>query len=356
MIKIIIIVLLNVVLLLTFGDFMQLIQNMNSKTFSSSIMYGLFVIMAIFQVVCVPCIYLRIAFSKMLIFYFLMLVIAEILAVIYILKSKKIQTGYLCSAKKAFVNWTGWKLVAIGLIALQVIAVTFFSHTDADDASFIAIINTTLETNTMLIYSQYTGELGVPLLGQFKRALSPFQIFQSVLAFLFDIHPAILCHTLFPCLGTIFLYIVHYKLGKKLFIYSIDKNTVWKYLLFVSIFQMYGNYFVGTSSSMALLRIWQGKAFFAAIIIPSIFLCLLNLYTEDRKGNWLTCFVIIFAGTLTSNISFVATPIFIFAFILTQAICQKKIRLIAKAFLLCTPCWVYGMIELVSAKLYGKIG
>jgi hypothetical protein len=164
------------------------------------------------------------------------------------------------------------------LIAFQVYMYTAYVHTDADDAFFVGTATTAVETNTIFQYDAYTGEVykNYPM----RYVLSPFPIFVATLSQVSGMHAAIMSHTVLPGLLLLLSYGVYALLGRELFQGNRKKNAL--FLFFVGIVATFLHTSIYTQNSFMLLRIWQGKAFLVAMLLPFVF------YMEYRLiiGKW----------------------------------------------------------------------
>ena len=172
-----------------------------------------------------------------------------------------------------------WPLAAaLILIAVQTVVCGTTMHMDQDDAFYIGTAVTSVNTDSIFQYDCYTGAEYAVLPSRY--ILSPFPIFLAVLAQISGMHPTIIAHTVFPLLLIPLSYYVYWLIGRQMFQQSRDQAAV--FLLLVSVVQMFSYYSVYTAGAFLLLRIWQGKAVLANILLPAVFY--LGLLILDKNG------------------------------------------------------------------------
>lgn len=222
-------------------------------------------------------------------------------------------------------------ILALLLIACQLILVVFFQHNDADDSWYVGTSVTTCETGSLFIYSPYSGAL-LDWANIKDYILSPLPILWAACAKLLGIHPTVFSHNVVPVLVVCFAYVVYFLLGTELLgtkLSTHEKNSspdVWYFLVFVSILNLFGYYSTRTTGTFLLLRSWQGKAIYCAIMLPLLFYYVLKVFKEPT-GKWIFgMFLTSLASCLTCFSAVTLTPLLIGAMCLTYAIAKKDIK------------------------------
>lgn len=145
---------------------------------------GMLILWAVFQLIAVPCIFMKISFSKFSGIYTGIITLLSLLSVILnrknILFSWKDNRKNILKSPKIMAS-------AVILLLLQMFMYIGFGHVDGDDAFYVATAVTTESTDTMYQINPYTGEAykAFPM----RYVMSPFPVFISFLAKVFQVHP-----------------------------------------------------------------------------------------------------------------------------------------------------------------------
>ena len=267
---------------------------------------GVFIHWGSFEVICVICTLLRTSFHTVVYIYIGLFILLDIYGLFIAKHSFSIYSRPKEKQKADACLYMAVLLVSC-LILFQASMLGFGQHEDLDDASYITATTTTLETDSMYKYNQQTGELAEEL--DYKRALSAFPQYFAFLSFTSHIHPAIIARTLYPLWAIPFAYVIYGMLGEKLF--GNRKLYKWIFLLFLCVFHIFGYNSVYTSSSFLLLRIWQGKATLAAIVIPYLWYQSWAVMGQQPtgKGQWACLEIGILAACLTTTMGVMLAPI-----------------------------------------------
>lgn len=292
------------------------------KSWMETYLYGQILLWAVFQVIAVPMIHLRLTFTVLWITY---TVVMLSLAAWGIIKNK----GIKCTIKQNWdkKNWTHYipYIVAFGIIAYQIIIYIFGMHLDEDDARWIAEANDALVKNRMYLHNPATGEYIGRFVGEMQKdVFSPWGMYIAVLSRLTTIRAAVIAHTIYPPILLGLSYIIYDLTGKQLFKGTTERGI---FLLMVSMINMFmaGNPY--TQAVFTLTRIWQGKAVVAAIMIPLFLFLLLQVQKEDAVGNWLWFAAAGCASCLFSGMGIAISTIMIAVYGLYAVVCKRFKRL-----------------------------
>lgn len=235
-------------------------------------------------------------------------------------------------------------LLVVLLILMQMGFVGYFQHIDDDDATYIGTAVTTWTTDTMYKYSHNTGKEfgGYPA----RHMLAPFPIFITAVGKLIQMHPTILAHTFLPMILIGFSYCIFFLIGKKL--WKNDWGSIGIFMLFINILNIFGYQSVYTTSTFLLVRIWQGKAVLANIILPFILYLIIRFVKENESAmEWFLIFSTMVAATLVSSMGVVLAPVVLGSSILFYTVRNKKIALLFKAGFCCAPCIICGLLYIL---------
>lgn len=261
----------------------------------------------------------------------------------YVLCALAALAGLIWNRKRIFHMLRTW---VCGLRGIPFIAVVAFLlllfqagvyavgiHEDADDAFYVATATTTVESDAIFQVNAYTGEMYKKLPARY--VLSPFPIYNAILSRCSGIHPAVVAHTVLPCVLLAFAYAVYTLIGLRLFNGNKEK-AAWM-VLFAGVFLQYSAYSTSTQGSMMLLRIWQGKGFLAAALLPLLFYLFLRLLKEQTKADYVLTFFTMLACCLATSMGIMLGAILLGCEALVLAAATKKPKLLVPLIICALP-------------------
>lgn len=233
----------------------------------------------------------------------------------------------------------GFMLLALVLIGFQIYMYMAYQHIDDDDAFFVAMAGTCIESDTLYKFNPYTGRIYNSLPSRY--IMSPFAVYYAFMSYVTGIHYAVYAHTYLPAVLVLVSYLVYYLWGRALFD---KKDSYWKFLSLVSIINIFGNNTSSTAQAVMLIRIWQGKAFLAAALIPFI---IYECFLIKRDGFSLSRGIILFvtasAAGLVSSMGIFFAPMVIGVWALVDLILSKRPRNVIYYGLCSVPSIIYGL-------------
>ena len=258
------------------------------KDVIQSIFFGQTALWAIFEILAVPMIYFRTSFNLLFWCY------TSIVFLISVNGMLKVST-----IKKERIHFELFVLIAIVVILFQAGMYVVGRHLDEDDARWIAEANDAIVKNKMLLYNPATGEYLGQFLGEMiKDVASPWSMYLAVLARMMGVRPSVVSHTIYAPFLLCISYYVYYLIGKELFKGKSEQGI---FLLFIAVIQLFFAGNVYTQSVFSLVRIWQGKAVIASVMIPSFLLIMLQIERDNRSSNWGWMIVFACASCLLSG-------------------------------------------------------
>lgn len=306
---------------------------------------GLVLFFFFFEILALCAVFFRWKFHTL---YWLVLGVSAVLFVSSIIRNWDFMMKLIrFKQKEETKKYTGsrlWYVPAIVLIVFQMYMGIFYTHIDDDDAFYVATASTTLETDTVFQYNAYTGDEYETLPSRY--VLSPFPIFEAVLSRLYNVPSTVLAHT---GMFLIFLPIAY-------FVYDLFGYFFWKekrkerglLLLLLAWMNLFGYYSVYTMSTFLLIRIWQGKAVLAAVILPLLFYYLMQAYKNGyQKQNLVMIFLTTGAAALTSSMGIFLAPIMVALGAFSGIIQTRKIGVAFKLLAGCIPCIILAGIYLL---------
>ena len=336
--------------------FLRILKKENTNLFLAFIM-GYVLEFAFCQIFAVSYIYLEKTLTELIIVLgIISLSLCVVSVVINMFKAKDILKTIL-----NFIKETPKILatLAIILVGIQVYFYGRYMHIDDDDAFYIGTATVAVQTDTLLKYSAMTGEEDYE--NQISRyRLGPFPIFLSIISELIDIHPAIVARTIFPVIFVPLVYMIYGLIGKELF--KEDNKKVWYFIILMNIINMWGNYSGRSNFTFFLIRIWQGKAILANMILPLIVLLFIKAEENDYEFKYCALlFITILAGCLTTTMGIGIPAIELMLVALAYEVPKIKFKResnekmgigkcilnLAKCSLCCLPGILYGLAFLL---------
>lgn len=307
---------------------------------------GWIIMFAVFEVIAIPATFLKIKFSAAALIWGILILLVCIRNIRCILCLQK-------QGIRVFERMTAPKLSVVGiavilLVLLQCFVSTYMCHIDDDDAWYVGMAVTSYTTDTINMYSPYTGDLL-----DFQEAcdyiLSPLPVFWAMLSKLCRIYPTIFIHSVLPALFISMAYIVYYMLGKQIFR---EREKIEYFIFFLCVLNIFGFCSTRTQAAMLLLRVWQGKALTAAVLMP-VLICHMIAYREKvcknegrKDGGWkLLC--ILTAIDLATSMGVVFGIMMIGIYVCIPLFMEKRVRDSFLSVLYVIPNVAFGILYLM---------
>ena len=256
---------------------------------------GQMLLWAAFQVIAVPLVLAKGSFSVLFwiwILCSLMIVAFGIGRVVQCRWKSKI------SYPDSFMMW----FILFAVIALILIQMEYYicgTHLDQDDARWIAEAGDAITKNAMFLHNPATGDYLGSFQGEMlKDVYSPFPLYIAVLSKFTGFRPAAMAHTVFAPVLLILSYMAYARLAGLLFDGYHERLI---FLLGVAVITMFFPGGSGTAAAFTLIRIWQGKAVVAGVIIPAILSQVVLIQKHNNVTNWLILGMMGCAGSLLSG-------------------------------------------------------
>ncbi|MCD7833320.1 MAG: DUF6077 domain-containing protein [Lachnospiraceae bacterium] len=248
----------------------------------------------------------------------------------------------LLHARRRFTPLLGIVLLCI---FLQAACVTFSQHIDDDDAFYVATAVTAVETDTLMEYNPYIGNLyqNIPT----RYVLSSWPLYLAALSVLCaGLHPTLIAHLLLPGPIVLFAYLIYALIARDLF--ADDPRRQNLFLLFVVLILSFSGFSVYSSGVFLFTRGWQGKALVAAITQPALFLLCRQAMTDTGgKSAWFLLFCAVTSACMFSSMGVVLSILPVAVYAVIYSIKQKKWRYLPCSFLACGSAIACGMVYLM---------
>lgn len=320
---------------------------MKDKSIFLNLLVGYFLEFGVLQIIAVPMIFLKLKYLSLVYTWFSLIIIMFIISLILNFKDIKAKiTDFVKNFdfKKVFVKSNIIVFIAVFLIFVQLIASIILTHNDGDDAFYIGTAVTSIYNNNMYRVSPENGYYYGKMPARYM--LSPFPMYIAIISSIVNTSPLIIAHTILQPIFILLTYCIYAIIAERLF--EKDKKDVSLFLIFLSIVFIFGNVSRRTNFTVLFLRMWQGKAILANIILPSLWLAFSYCAKEkDKFVDWIFVFLIILSACLTSEMGLAVAPLALMMLAFVFSIKDKKIDYIWKSLICTIPCIVYLVIYIL---------
>lgn len=311
-------------------------------SFSISVVFGNFVVWALFGATCIPLILMQKQFGDLVTIYSILLVVICVVSVVLSFCKVKELIDYLFSywSKRTWLSI--FVFVAVILLILSQI---FLMHSDADDAEYVAIATAAIQKNALLNIDAYTGNPASETL--LKRVIAPFALWWAYGAKVVGVHPAIFCHTIFPAFMILYTFWLYTYMGD--FFFKKNALKTEQFLLVVYTCMIFGGYSTFSLGARLLMRGWQGKSVLAAYGLPLLFLLICQYILKPLSLKlYIAIFIFVLGCTSLTTMSDVLVPLMLGAFSLVQLIRKQSVVEFIKWVSFCIPCAIFVLIQIVG--------
>ena len=308
----------------------RLLYGKKKSGFLLDISTGFFLLFAIFEVVALPCIFLKISLKW---FALVLLGIIGVLCVILLIANGR---HFLAGWKVPKWEKAGLLLVVVlFLILSQTGMLGFGMHIDDDDAFYVATAVTAMDTNTLFQVDPYTGALYGALPSRY--VLSSFPLFGAAFCKYVGLRPTVFFHTMLPFVMIPVAYAVYALIGRKIFGKNKEKNIL--FLGAISVINIFSAVSTWTQGQFLLVRIWQGKAILASILLPFLIYFVLEYFPrgELKAKEFCLLLFIMLASCFVSSMGIILSVIMLESFSFLQLVRTRKLKLFLQTTVCCVP-------------------
>ncbi|MFA9376824.1 MAG: DUF6077 domain-containing protein [Lachnotalea sp.] len=263
-----------------------------------AIVYGNIMMLVIFEIIVIPMTIMGQSLTRLTQVWCIVIVTISIIAAIT-------AKGYLAKVIKRIPercrSLTYLDGVVLVLIFVQMFICVEFIFLHANDAYYVGMATTTLESDSLLKFSPYTGA-AVQWSDYKYHMIASLPIFWAMLAKLFQVSGAFMCHSVVPMLFIPLGYIVYREIGLVLF--KKDKRNVNIFLIIICITNMFIGKNYASSYEMLSTCIWQGGSFLYNIVLPGIFCFEFKYLRKNGKiSDLVMVLAMILVGAMTVPIT-----------------------------------------------------
>lgn len=302
---------------------------------------GMIICLGLFELLAVPFTYLKRSLTQLSYVYMAVIVVLCIGSLI--INRKRLKTMVLDTIQSArHIPWIA--IIPVLIIAFQMYMYVDYVHVDEDDAFYVATATTSVSTNTLFQFNPYSGDAYSAFPSRY--VLSPFPLLIAMISKLSGFHTLIFAHTILPLLLLPLSYAVFTLFGDEIF--KKDRQKTAYFMLFVSVIQMFAFTSTHTQGTVLLLRIWQGKAVLASILLPfAFYLCIRLIERELEKSDWILLFFVMLACCMVSSMGIMLGAIMLGILGLLALFYKKDIRILFKIIACCIPNLLLSCIYLL---------
>ena len=297
---------------------------------------GFIFMMALCEILAVPCAFFKVRFTVVVILYLLLIVLIIIAGIVkthaVLLPIKNIKAGLKSYGVIEYIT-LALLLVVLGTVIVNSVRLYVV---DQDDSRFVVTAADMIRTDTLFLADPSTGivydrwSYGVDAA---KDIVAPHAVFCAVCAMVTSTSVTMFMHTVYPVVLYILAACVYYNLISEL-IEGVDRLKSSKHkeayaffavaLLFLyAIFQYSA---ISTRETVFLIRLWQGKAILAGIIIPALLWVLYRIYRSPEKSSYILLFIVSLAGCLTSSMATLLIPMLLAVYGVVYGIARRSVK------------------------------
>lgn len=315
----------------------------------AALIAGTMLLFAMFELIAVPVIITERKFQYVFVIWVAVVLISS---VIVLIKNRKRIRPMIAYTRKKIFSSGAVGIAAAAIVLFQACFLAWNLHYDDDDARYIPSIVSALEKGTLFVDNPVTGEtMYWDISETAKDMISPWVIFWAVLCRLCMIHPAIVCHTVVPMLYIPIAYLVYVLMGKELFEDDMKKTSI--FVILVSLLNIFSGYSVYNSGSFLLLRIWQGKALFAGMVLPFLFWIAIKFLKNDfSRKECVLALIGCMAASMTTGFGIFLAPCFLFICMVIHGFLYDRWDLYVRITAAMLPNIIYAVLYVFGQKLF----
>lgn len=318
------------------------VRKKKDYTLGECFLAGIMFMFALAEILILPAIYRKMSL------HFVTVVFAVIMSVFALYGLWKLNIDremHIVRIKRELPQVSVWMWIAVAAIFIQIFIAAVYAHMDADDSFYVATATTSVQTDSVFQYNPYSG-VEYRILPK-RYVLSPFPVLLAIFSRLSGgMHPAVLAHTVYPAVFFAAAYLVYHQFGKMFF--SEKKREQGIFLLFCAVLIWFSGFSVYTAGNFQMVRIWQGKAVLASVILPFLMYLGFEIMLKEQVGY--SRFLMIFASMAACHVSsmgIMLAPIVIAAYTLLTLWKTRSIRCMGYTILYILPSLILGSVYLM---------
>lgn len=324
---------------------------LNKKDVLADVCYiyilGQVVMWAVFQLVAVPLIIAKSRLIVVTILWISLIVLILVAGYMYLHKNKS-ELRFLNvqvieqTNKQDVICFAVMLLLALTIVGYQCYKYIFCMHIDNDDSRFVVNAVDAYEYGTMFLTNPANGNYMGAWVGELtKDVSSPWSIYLAMISRLVGIYPTIFAHTVYPPFLLVMGYASYYLIGRLLFDEKIKAIML---IIIIAVLNMSFGQSVYNQSYFTIVRIWQGKAVVAGVLIPFLTYLLIKLYKDEgHVWEYISLMLTGMAMCLMSGMGIFFSGIMIGVMGLWFTVIKRRWKKIPYIALSCLPTIIYGL-------------
>ena len=257
-------------------------------------LYGFLLLIGINHIILTPCILLHTSFSIP----FYITIITDIILII--------ASFFIPKIKYKKVENISVTIITAILIVTQLIFVTIFYKSNADDSFYVSLSETSINSESIYKEEPSMGYQTNETLLSATEQLPSIELQIAIFSKLANVNSAIMCHFILPAIIVFISYLALYVFAKS---FMDDKNAK-IFLIVLSVIFLFTGFSTKYRAGCLLIKPWQGKAIFLNIAVPMIIANLITIDKELKKRN-----IILLLSTNLFSMALSSTAIFLVPFI-----------------------------------------
>lgn len=339
------------VMLFVSGCMGMLVMNrVESKSVSLTLILGFFVYFTLFQVIALlfkvrlaPLSYLSITWS----------VVIVAISIVAVIRCRQAMAELL---GRFWHYVTGQQRWALLLMVLGTIAVFIFINRNMyqiaqyDAGYYLGLSTSSVYTNTIEQYDPYTGTI-LKQLSSFYL-LNTYTIHSAVIAQICGLHPLLMSKMVMTFLVVLLFELIQYKTGQALLGTDGAKCALYLFLVNLTLLMSYG---ISGVSHYFAYRAYEGKTICAIVFLPAIFLAFVRMLQSDDGWSWRSLLFMGASGAAFCNTAIIHVPVMAtICMAVVWARCRSGRRM--RFFVTFALCMIPAAIWLVMQLLISKLG
>lgn len=312
-----------------------------------ALVLGFFTYFALFQVLYLPCMALKLRLSVMGTAWLVFCLGAGVLAAVLCRKMWGVAFLAGCRRKRRHKGQLLLAAFTLLLLAFQIYYMVRYGYNGYDTQYYIGAVGTSVHTDSMFVYNAVTGmkEKALPL----RYAMSGFYMNWALWCQAFHLTPVLFMRYTVGALCALLANSVLYELGRLFFDKKKAENGCWMVMIGIGL-----NFFfrtMYTTSEFLLLRSYEAKAYCANVVLPALFLvCMWIWKKRDHRKWWIYLGILTAAADTVSMSALTTAPALVGGLLLGRVLTKKGQRRIGSLILCLLPCVLYLGVYLLEIK------
>lgn len=328
----------------SFGSLVTVRMKEEKFSVTFTMMIGFFLYYGIFQVIAVPCTFLKLPLSWLAVIW-LSLVAVVVVYMCGTAAYRKIWMGAFDGIRRQVFEQPFWTLVPLLAVAAQAVFVVMWQTDYWDATYYIGDVSLAVYTNTISLFDPLTGEMRSAF--DIRHCFATYLVQDAVVCKAFGIHPLIEMKTVMGVVVTIINNLVTYNIARLFF--KGNREHTGLMVVFALLLNLF-TYTAYTSSGFLLLRSYEGKAVLGSVIVPAVLYIVARLYRDGKKkAFWWLLFLLCLSSCAISSSAMTLIPVEVGALTLSLSLVRRDWRPLAKGLLCMTPCLVILLLYVASS-------